>query len=212
MSIDSVSWRARMGIYNTFKYQTQGSSKLKDSLLFLMVLPLFINYIFVRLIYYISYFTLRFLIKLAKVIDVEILFLLYIKLLLYCCGDIGFNPGPKQSSLTFRHWELNDIAAHDFVKISLIQGHITENNLDKICLSETFLNSSLNTKDDRLKVQGYSLIRSGHTGSLQKGGVCVYYKEHIPLIRRENLCTLSNCLVAEIRLENEKCFLTCLYR
>ena len=46
----------------------------------------------------------------------------------------------------------------------------------------------------------------------EKGGVCICYKEHIPLVRRDDLCTLSNCLVTEIRLENEKCFLTCLYR
>ena len=47
---------------------------------------------------------------------------------------------------------------------------------------------------------------------VQKKGVCVYYEEHIPLARRDDLCTLSNCLVTEIRLENDKCFLTCLYR
>ena len=35
---------------------------------------------------------------------------------------------------------------------------------------------------------------------------------HIPLIKRDDLCSLSNSLVTEIRLENEKCFLTCLYR
>ena len=35
---------------------------------------------------------------------------------------------------------------------------------------------------------------------------------YIPLIRRDGLCPLSNCLVTEICLENEKFFLTCLYR
>ena len=39
----------------------------------------------------------------------------------------------------------------------------------------------------------------------------VYYKEHIPLIRRDNLCTLGNCLVAEIQSLSEKYFLTCSY-
>ena len=56
------------------------------------------------------------------------------------------------------------------------------------------------------------MIRSDHPIGLKKGGVCVYYKEYIPFIRRDNLCTLNNCLVAELFLENEKCFLTCLYR
>ena len=47
---------------------------------------------------------------------------------------------------------------------------------------------------------------------LKKGVLCIYYKEHIPLIRIDDLCSLSNCLVTEICLENKKCFLTCLYR
>ena len=93
-----------------------------------------------------------------------------------------------------------------------MQGYTTEHNFNIICLSETFLNSSLDSKDDRLKIEGYNLIRSDHPSASKKGGVCVYYKEHIPLVRRDDLCTLSNCLVTEIRLENEKCFFACLYR
>ena len=46
--------------------------------------------------------------------------------------------------------------------------------------------------------------------SFEKRRACVYYEKHIPLVRRDNLCPLSICLVTEICLENEKCFLTCL--
>ena len=99
----------------------------------------------------------------------------------------------------------------NFIKVSLLRGYITERNFD-ICLSETFLNSSLDSEDDRLKIEEYNLIRSDHPSVSNKGGVCFYYKEHIPLVRRDDLCTLSNCLVSEIRLENEKCFPTCIYR
>ena len=132
----------------------------------------------------------------------------YIKLLLYCRGDIEINPGPKISSLTFCHWNLNGTAAHDFVKTSLIRWYIRERNIDIIYLSKTFLNSSLNKEDDRLKIEGYSFLRLDHPSGLKKGVVCVYYEEHVPVIRRGNLCTLNNCLVTEIRLENEKCFFT----
>ena len=106
---------------------------------------------------------------------------------------------------------MSGIAAPNIVKISLIQRYITECNVDIICLFETSLNSSLNNEDDRLIMRGYNLIRSDHPSGLQKGGVCAYYKVHIPLITRDNLCTLNNCLATEIILENEKCFLTCLY-
>ena len=113
--------------------------------------------------------------------------------------------------MTFCHWNLNGVAAHKFIKVSLLQGYSTERNFDIICLSETFLNSSLDSSDGWLKIEGYNLIRSDHLSSSKKEGVCVYYKEHIPLVKRDDLCTLSDCLFTKIRFENETCFLTCLY-
>ena len=71
--------------------------------------------------------------------------------MLYCCGDIEINPSPKRSSLTLCHWNLNGVAAHEFIEVSLLQGYITECNFDIICLSETY-NSSLDSEDDRLKI------------------------------------------------------------
>ena len=74
---------------------------------------------------------------------------------------------------------MNCIGPHDFIKILLLQGYITDRNFDIICLSEAFLNSCLDRDDDRLKLEGYSLIRSDDPSGLTKGGVCIYYKEHI---------------------------------
>ena len=76
----------------------------------------------------------------------------------------------------------------------------------------TFLSSSLDRDDDRLKIEGYDLRRSDDPSGLKKAVACIYYKEHIPIIRRDDLCSPSNGLVTEIRLENEKCFPTCSYR
>ena len=78
-----------------------------------------------------------------QLVEIEILFLLYIKIkiLLYFCGDIEINPGPKRLSLTLCYWNVNGVAAHEFIEVSLLQGYITERNFDIICLSETFLNS-----------------------------------------------------------------------
>ena len=66
-----------------------------------------------------------------------------VTLSLYYC-EIEINSRHKQSSLTFYHWNLNGIAAHDFVKILLIQGYITENN---ICLSETSQPANIGPQD-----------------------------------------------------------------
>ena len=66
------------------------------------------------------------------------------KVLLIRSGDVELNPGPKKpSSLSFFHWNLNGIAAHDFEKISLIQSHALFYNTDIIFLSKTFLDSSI---------------------------------------------------------------------
>ena len=35
-------------------------------------------------------------------------------------GDIDKNPGPKYSSLRFCPWNLNELIAHDCIKITLI--------------------------------------------------------------------------------------------
>ena len=55
-------------------------------------------------------------------------------------------------------------------------------------------------------------MRPDHSSDLKKGGACIYYKEHIPLILRDDMNTLNNFLVKEIRSQNQKCFLHCMYR
>ena len=115
--------------------------------------------------------------------------------LLFHCSDIEANPGPKYSSLTFCHWNLNSLTAHDSIKIFLLQAYITQHNYDIICLLATFLISSIETNNDRILIDEYNLIIEDHPSDFKRGGVCVYYKEHIPLIKRDDICTLHNCLV-----------------
>ena len=55
-------------------------------------------------------------------------------------------------------------------------------------------------------------MRSDHSSDSKRGGVCIYYKEHIPVIKPDDICTLDKCLVTEIRSQSEKWFLTCIYR
>ena len=131
--------------------------------------------------------------------------------LLCCCADIEINPGLKYLSLNFCHWNSNGLTAHDSIESSLLQAYILQHNYDIICLSETFLNSSIESNDDNISFDGYNLIRSDHPSDSKRGGVCIYYKEHIPLIKRDNICTLDNCLVTEIQSKGQKYFLTCIY-
>ena len=40
----------------------------------------------------------------------------------------------------------------------------------------------------------------------KRGGVYIYYKEHVLLIKRDDICTLDNCLVKEIRFKGKKLY------
>ena len=124
---------------------------MENPLLFLKIFLFFINYVYSRLIYFISFSTFCFLTNVLQVVDVEILFLLYIKILLYCFADIEINPLPKQSSKTFSHWNLIAL-----LLINLSKFHYYRDMFDIIRLSETFLNFFLESEDDRLKTEGHT--------------------------------------------------------
>ena len=216
-----ATWHARVGIFCTQKSLHKSKPKTKN-----------ISYIDLFLIYWNYFVTFNlsiihfdnilsnkslnfyssFVAKISKKIKITTFLFLCALNILIQCGDVETNPGPKYSSLKFCHWNLNGITAHDSIKVSLLQAYITQHNYDIICLSETFLDSSIQSDDEKIKIDGYTLIRADHPSDSKKNGVCIYYKEHIPLIKRDDLCTLNNCLVTEIRSQNEKCFLTCIYR
>ena len=59
---------------------------------------------------------------------------------------------------------------------------------------KTFLNSSIPSDDNRIKIDGYNLIRSDHPSNLKIGGVCIYFKEYIPLILRDDINTTNQLM------------------
>ena len=113
----------------------------------------------------------------------------HISTLIYLSGDIETNPGPVTNfSQGFKicHWNLNIIPTDNFVKVPLIEAYALTHNLDIICLSETFLDSSYSNDDPKIQISGYSLLLADHPMNIKRGGVCIYYKEHIPLICKQN--------------------------
>ena len=135
------------------------------------------------------------------------------KHLILLSGDIEVNPGPKRSAnIKFCHWNLNGLAAHDFIKVPLIEAFITTSNFDIVCLSEAFLDSTIPDDDVNIQINGYSLLRADHPSNIKRGGVCIYFKESLPLIRRNDLTNLKDCLITEVNVNNKKCFFTCQYR
>ena len=99
-------------------------------------------------------------------------------------GDIEMNPGPKPSScnkFSICHWNLNSISAHNFIKLSLLRAYISVHNFDILCLSETYLDSTISSNDSNLIIPGYELYRADHPSNVKRGGICIYYKNLLPL-------------------------------
>ena len=48
-----------------------------------------------------------------------------------------------------------------------------------MCLSETYRDSS--TPDGLLEIDRYNLVHVDHPNNIKRGGVCIYYKESLPV-------------------------------
>ena len=71
-------------------------------------------------------------------------FVFFLALLLITHGDIETNPGPKSKNSKYFsccHWNVNSILAHD--KLSLLTAYNSNQHYDIICISGTYLDSSI---------------------------------------------------------------------
>ena len=111
-------------------------------------------------------------------------------------GDMELNPGPKQKqdqSLSICHWNLNSIPAHSFQKLEMLQDYIASNKVGILCLSETFLNSDISCDDNNLKLLGFDLIGADHPSNTKRGGICIYYRNFLPL-KLINIYYFNGCI------------------
>ena len=123
-----------------------------------------------------------------------------IELLLILSGDVEQNLDKEKSHITFCHWKLNGLIAHNFIKVSSLQTLAVTNDYDIIFLTETFLDSSIENDDDRISIPGYNLLRTDHPSNTKRRGACISYNDYLPFIKRNDLCQLHECLVTELRI------------
>ena len=129
---------------------------------------------------------------------------LYIRLV-NLSGDVEKNPGPKSylaQYLTICHWNLNSVAAHNFIRVALLKAYLSVHNVDIVCLSETYFVSSVPSDDDNLQIPDYSSIRADHSSNAKRGGVLVYYKSYLPL-KLIDVKYLHECINFELRIEGK---------
>ena len=111
-------------------------------------------------------------------------------MLLTCCGDVESNPGPKkQYQISFCHWNLNGLAAHNFSKVSLLQAISVSKNYDLICLSEAFLDSLIDSSEERITIEGYNLLHADHPSN-KKGEEFAFIIRNIFLLLKEMTCVI----------------------
>ena len=224
--VNAVRYRLTVGIINNRKliinlrFELPSCSKLSNNL------PNdYTNYI--SLMFYIFLIAFQFSKGFVSKITIKLyisIFLLYnilLGVLVWLCGcliilsgDVAVNPGPKYSvseCLSICHWNLNSIADHHYSKLFLLKAYISVHKFDIICLSKTYLNSTAPIDDVDLVISGYNLVRSDHPSNTKHRGVCLYYKNYLPL-RFLNVSNLKECLNFELKTGDESCNFVALHR
>ena len=122
---------------------------------------------------------------------------------LLCHSDIELNRGPMgiKIKLSICHQKLNSISAHNFSKITQLKAHNSIYKHDFNCLSETYLDSST-ALDNSLQIEGYNLVRADHPNDVKRGGVCIYYRESLP-VRVISIPYLKEAVLLEL-VQNKK--------
>ena len=132
-----------------------------------------------------------------------------LRFLLIRSGNIKTNPGPyntESSNLSFGVWNLDSIPARDYARIPLIETLQATYNFDIFGICESSLTG--NISNDDIFISGFSPqpFRSDKPALLRNGGVCLYYKENLPIKERGDIERLDETIVAEIKVKRKKIF------
>ena len=121
-------------------------------------------------------------------------------------GDIETNPGPakeKIKNLSFCHWNVNSLIAHNLTKISHVEACNAIYMHDFIGICEIFFDFSVTEGDKNIQLNVYNMIRADHPSNTKWGGVCMFYKETLTL-RVVNLLNFNECIVCEVSIQNSR--------
>ena len=126
-------------------------------------------------------------------------------ILLVLSGERETIPGPDpgySNSFSFCHWNLNSIAAHNFLTTPYI----------RLILSvyQKPLQTTLISDDNQLVLRGYNLIRADNPNNIKRRRVCIYYRETLP-IKVTNVNILNECLVWELSFGSRRVYLVSIY-
>ena len=136
-----------------------------------------------------------------------------VRAMLILSGNVHENPDPTDCNLKFFHWNFDSISACGNTKLLLIEAYNSVFSYDLIAISDSRLDRSISNGD--IQIGGFccDVFRRDHPSNTgTPGGVCLYYKEDIPIRRRNDLKILEETIVNEISLRHKKVFFVVLYR
>ena len=74
-----------------------------------------------------------------------------------------------------------------------------------------YLDSSVQSDDRDISINGYNLIRADHPSNSRRGGACIYYCESLAA-QLVKINYLNECLLCEVSFNNKKGYIAVLYR
>ena len=94
-------------------------------------------------------------------------------------------------------------------KLSLLTAYNSARNYNLICLTETYLDSTVDPNN--LFINGYNLLRADHPGNVKRGDVCLYHREKLSL-RLVDTPYIEQCILCEVNIENTTGYIAVIYR
>ena len=85
-------------------------------------------------------------------------------------------PQILENLIKFCLWTLSSLAEHDFVEISLIEAIVSTHNCNILCLSETFLDRTIDLSGKNINANGYFISIADHPSNRKRVGICIHFK------------------------------------
>ena len=122
-------------------------------------------------------------------------FLLIVISTLLILAGVEVNPGPTSpKKLSFAVWNLDSLPARDFARIPLIEAFQAQQNLDFFGICESALTSEIS--NEKIFIDGFSPdpIRADKADDTRNGGVCLFFRENLPVKSRPDLASIPERL------------------
>ena len=124
-------------------------------------------------------------------------------------------PGPKSPpKLSFATFNIDSILSRDGCKLAAIEDIDSIYKFDLFGICESYLTDSIPNSEINLSGFSPDPLRSDckQQDGRPRGGVLLYFKDHIPIKHRPDLEIIDECVVAELRIKNKKIFYILSYR